>query len=350
DNRANVNDLTGYQPILFKTTDMGASWQLMDKLNLTNNPVMVGQGAMTSSGWDRIWPLRRSINFAVPIFKPYFVEHDIVVDNSGNLHIIALCQGTYSDHQDSLDYKYSLEKGVLFDISNIGQGNQWQVRYIDTLDTRVVSPEESGYGSGSDAVGWNHRLQASRSADGKVVFAIWSDTDASFFAEEINLYPDIRGEAYRVTDDYSSSVVDFTNGGSTYGENYFHYVSPVCMTSGLTYTVPVTKTDIRTTNDPGQPVYHSYLNGISFILPPESGLIAGFTATPSSGSAPLTVQFNNTSTGSPTSFEWDFGDPASGTANASAQENPVHTYNSPGNYTVLLTVQAGSYSDSYSSI
>lgn len=346
DNRATTNNLTSYQPIIFKSTDMGASWQLLDKLNLTNNPVMDG----TSGDWDGIWPLRRTAGLADPTYKPCFAEHDIVVDNNGNLHIIALCKGAFSDHQDSLEYTYTLEKGALFDISNIGQGNQWNVRYIDSLDTRDVSASESGYGSGSSALGWNHRLQASRSADGKVVLAVWSDTDFIFFAEEVNLFPDIRGQAYRVTDGYSSPVVDFTNMGPSFGENFFHFVSPVCMTSGLIYTVPVTKTDIRTSNDPGMPVYHSYLNGISFLLPPESGLVAGFTSTPSSGTAPLVVLFNNASTGSPTVFEWNFGDPASGIANTSTLENPTHTFNSPGNYTVSLTVYEGSNSDSYSSV
>jgi PGF-pre-PGF domain-containing protein len=60
---------------------------------------------------------------------------------------------------------------------------------------------------------------------------------------------------------------------------------------------------------------------------------ANFTANPTSGRAPLTVQFNDTSTGDPTSWLWDFGDGATGTA-----EHPVHTYTAAGVYTVNLTV------------
>lgn len=52
---------------------------------------------------------------------------------------------------------------------------------------------------------------------------------------------------------------------------------------------------------------------------------------PISGTAPLTVQFTNTSTGSFTSFLWDFGD-----GNTSASENPSNTYSSVGTYTVTL--------------
>lgn len=38
------------------------------------------------------------------------------------------------------------------------------------------------------------------------------------------------------------------------------------------------------------------------------------------------------------SWEWDFGDPSSGTANTSSQENPDHTFSAPGTYTVTLEV------------
>lgn len=49
-----------------------------------------------------------------------------------------------------------------------------------------------------------------------------------------------------------------------------------------------------------------------------------------------TVQFTNTSALCPNS-SWDFGDPASGANNTSAQTNPTHTFSGPGNYTVTLT-------------
>jgi PKD repeat protein len=64
----------------------------------------------------------------------------------------------------------------------------------------------------------------------------------------------------------------------------------------------------------------------------------------------LTEQFTDTSTGSPTSWAWSFGDTASGAANASTAKNPSHTFSKVGAYTVKLTVRnaAGSSSASHS--
>ncbi|RKY13558.1 MAG: hypothetical protein DRP63_09460 [Planctomycetota bacterium] len=73
-----------------------------------------------------------------------------------------------------------------------------------------------------------------------------------------------------------------------------------------------------------------------------TSLKADFEASPTQGTAPLTVNFTDKSTGSPTSWEWDFDN--DGTVD-STQQNPTHTYNDPGWYTVKLTVSDGTSSD-----
>lgn len=62
--------------------------------------------------------------------------------------------------------------------------------------------------------------------------------------------------------------------------------------------------------------------------------VAAFTASPTSGYAPLKVVFTDKSTGTPTSWNWNFGDGTSSTT-----RNPVHKYNKAGKYTVTLTVK-----------
>lgn len=50
------------------------------------------------------------------------------------------------------------------------------------------------------------------------------------------------------------------------------------------------------------------------------------------------IQFTNQSPLCPDSYSWDFGDPASGTANTSSLENPSHTFSAPGTYNVTLSI------------
>ncbi len=73
----------------------------------------------------------------------------------------------------------------------------------------------------------------------------------------------------------------------------------------------------------------------------EAAPAAAFTASPQTGTPPLSVQFNDESTGTITSRTWDFGD-----GNTSVGLNPSHTYTLPGTYTVNLTVTGPGGSDS----
>jgi PKD repeat protein len=63
---------------------------------------------------------------------------------------------------------------------------------------------------------------------------------------------------------------------------------------------------------------------------------ADFTASPTSGPAPLAVTFTNTSTGEYITSRWNFGDGVTSTLT-----NPTHTYTTAGSYTVTLTVGDG---------
>ena len=73
-----------------------------------------------------------------------------------------------------------------------------------------------------------------------------------------------------------------------------------------------------------------------------SDLKAKFHTYNSSGNAPLNVTFYNDSVGVIDSFQWDFNN--DGTIE-SYEENPTHTYNNEGTYTVKLTIKGKSKSD-----
>lgn len=74
------------------------------------------------------------------------------------------------------------------------------------------------------------------------------------------------------------------------------------------------------------------------IPPPFS---ANFSATPTSGLAPLTVFFNDVSMGSVDTYLWDFGD-----GDTAMVANPSHTYTTIGSYDVKLVVKSGMLIDS----
>ncbi|OPZ45103.1 MAG: PKD domain protein [Euryarchaeota archaeon ADurb.BinA087] len=123
---------------------------------------------------------------------------------------------------------------------------------------------------------------------------------------------------------------DFQNDGtvdSTVKNPVFTYATP-----GL-YSVKLTATNTGGSNTT---VRTNYINVTT--VPP----VANFTANKTSGGAPLTVQFTDLSTGSPTSWAWDFQNDGS---TDSTVKNPVFTYAMPGLYSVKLSAANAGGSD-----
>ncbi len=114
---------------------------------------------------------------------------------------------------------------------------------------------------------------------------------------------------------------DFGDGSTSTQQNPSHTYN----TAG-TYNVSLTAT-----NDCGSGI-ETKTNYITVSDPTCDLPVAEFSGTPTSGNSPLTVSFTDQSTNNPTSWSWDFGDGSSST-----QQNPSHTYNSAGSYTVSLT-------------
>jgi len=90
------------------------------------------------------------------------------------------------------------------------------------------------------------------------------------------------------------------------------------------YTVVLTVTNTVGSNTTTKTNY------IKVIVKP----VAAFSASPTSGKAPLTVAFTDKSSGIPTSWKWSFGDGKTSTA-----QTPKHKYTAEGKYTVSLTVK-----------
>jgi PKD repeat protein len=128
---------------------------------------------------------------------------------------------------------------------------------------------------------------------------------------------------------FSSWLWDFGDSGSSTAQNPSHeYTTPGNYTIALTVAGPG-GSDTETKVD--------YITVTETLHAPN----ANFSATPTSGDAPLTVEFTDLSSGSITSRSWSFGDGGSSTT-----VNPSHEYTSPGTYTVVLSVAGPAGSDS----
>ncbi len=104
-----------------------------------------------------------------------------------------------------------------------------------------------------------------------------------------------------------------------------------------TYLTPGTYTVLLMVSGPGGSDSATKSNYITVSVP----VAADFSATPTAGVAPLPVTFTNLSTGDYTTCAWVFGDGA--TSNTCTP--PVHTYTTPGIYTVTLAVSGPGGSD-----
>lgn len=120
-----------------------------------------------------------------------------------------------------------------------------------------------------------------------------------------------------------------TGNATSWSWNFGDGTSSTAKTALKTYSKPGTYTVRLTATGPGGSNTATKINYISVSAAPP---IANFTATPTSGAAPLSTKFTNTSTGVITSYAWSFGDGSTSTAS-----NPTYMYSKAGTYTVKLT-------------
>ncbi len=86
------------------------------------------------------------------------------------------------------------------------------------------------------------------------------------------------------------------------------------------------------------------IDDISIEYTPSNNLIANFNATPREGCEGMTVNFMDTSDGSPTNWNWTF---AGGTPSSSNAQNPTVTYNTAGVYAATLEVTNANENNSF---
>jgi len=195
-----------------------------------------------------------------------------------------------------------------FDLTSSGLPNVRYVKIVDQNDDE--DPNEAGQYDGFD-------LDAIGSPQALALF------NADVTSGEIPLTVNFNDQS---TGNPTSWDWDFGDGDTSTEQNPTHvYDETGEYTVTLTIDGPAGSDTMVRTN---------------YISAYEGAPAADFSGTPTTGTLPLEVTFTSTSTGTISTYYWEFGD-----GQTSDQENPVHTYNEPGNYPVRLTVTGPGGSD-----
>ncbi len=308
---ATASNKSGFQPIVYKTTNSGVSWAQLPAIDF-NSPAMT---VVT----DHIATLNTNTNVAVPFFS----DADMVVDANNKLHIAATIRTGASEHIDSLayfaQYTVSINPGesylwahtpgqhpYLYDF--IGDGTAaWEVKTIDSLST-----EEAGVAAGDDGVNDNpwaatgtsgsktdnvdSRIQLGRTPDGQYLTFSFSESDTNFTngSRKYNSLPNVKTRLMSIGSGTNMYVVSPTEinvtkvaaGTGTVNPNVssrgtLHYLSPKTGAAVVTGTVVDIQTPMTVTNsNPLDPVLNNttwYQTGkLSYVFAATTATGVGF--------------------------------------------------------------------------
>lgn len=271
--------MRGYQPIVYKTTNSGASWSLLPANDFTTYQF---QGLV-----DRLWSTNTNTNLVIPFFSGG-EGMDMAVDAAGNLHLAITVVGTPIADPDSIDYntqwgsqKYSYPYAgsfsypTIYDFYTTGTAG-WNYIIVDSMGTEGPSGT-SGYPGysynpwASAAMPLTARIQICHSPDRTKMFYSWTETDTLITPGiNWNQFPNIMMKGFDLTTGKMTPRLNVT-GGVTSPSNadqtaYLHMMSNRSIVTNVstgTNEIPLTIT-YNNTFDGNSPVDHFYLKGASF--------------------------------------------------------------------------------------
>jgi hypothetical protein len=258
-----------YQPIVFKTTNSGATWSEMPKMNFNTK----------TNAFDDLFKHMLAVkNDSIGV--PYFNVGegvDGIVDRNDRLHIVASIFSSSTAHVDSLSYVYTFNNAdgerywyshtpkfhpYIYDFTETGNG--WRCTLIDSMSSEAPGTttgtdgygdnpwDPTGGGNGTDKVEVNARIQLSRTPDGRYIIYTFaeSDTGLTFLSHKWNSLPNIKARMAEVGVETSTAVPapltvhpmeinvtsvtnsvttpPYTESNSVKNRAYMHYVSPKC--------------------------------------------------------------------------------------------------------------------------
>lgn len=233
----------GYQPVVYKTTNSGASWSLLPANDFADPVFFEGV-------YDRLYPTATNSNVICANFSQS-EGFDVAVDFNGNLHLVTMLLGHYSNDPDSLGYRnvfgteqYSYGYSGPFDFPviydfytctpNSYAPSGWDYHMVDSMMTEGPSGTsgQPGYSSNlwSDGSGakmdQDARIQISRTDDGKKIFYSWTESDPTFVGASWNIFPDLKMKGMDVTTMKVTPRMNVTGGVINADQSaYYHYMS-----------------------------------------------------------------------------------------------------------------------------
>ena len=204
--------------------------------------------------------------------------------------------------------------------------SQWAYKYIEYLNLHVTNAAYSSDGTFAPSLAMSAFLAASWLEQG-------TDTLVTPYAGPYVPPAPVAAFSGAPTSGLAPLNVNFTDASTnvptswswTFGDSRASTVQSPSHTynNAGAYTVALTATNASGSN--------TCTKG-NYITTTAPAPVADFGGTPTSGTAPLTVNFTDATTNGPTSWSWDFGD-----GNTATVQSPSHTYTTPGTYTVALT-------------
>jgi len=282
---------TGFQPILFKTTNGGADWEFVE-LDFQSDEAQEAMLYDMETGEGYIFPCNDVNDEPLDYCIPWFNATVGAVDHRGNLQLFGDLNGhfygegeapTPDDVYSRFTYAGHLFKFTIGEDEG-GENGLLDVMWVDSL--RSTPAIDLVDGTTNDLLycgtnGWLRRLQLTKNDFSNEFFLTWTDTrDGDGLVE--NLHPDVVGWSFNAHTNEHSDPVCFTE-GSLY-ETFYYYVQAaeyaVYNAESNSYTIPmvnaVSVTDFGSNSSAsGDPVAVDYVTGIEF---PALGAYVGLPA------------------------------------------------------------------------
>ena len=219
---------------------------------------------------------------------------------------------------------------VQFADTSTGGATAWAWDFGDENTSTLQNPEHTYAAAGTYTVSLTATNAGGSDAETKVGYVTVTELQPPTAAFSADVMTGTAPLAVLFTD-------ASTNGPTSWSWTFGDGGTSTLQSPGHTYAAAGTYTVSLTAANAAGSDAETKTGYVTVTIPPPA---ADFSATPTSGIAPLAVQFTDISTSEPTSWSWTFGD-----GGTSTLQNPLHTYASAGTYTVTLTATNAGGSD-----